>query len=645
MKNKLREWLGLEKYTPFEKKYFERALFKAVIYMAVIVIVLECYVIYSVTMNVLTSGKPRTMEWIISHYASYVILLICGIVMLSFASRYVRGKAKNIKAGYGILITFCTVCIVFGIYISDMDYAKGEQILTFLTMEIFVFCLLVWRPLVSFGLLTLTFLVFMFLMNRSIPLTFATELNMMTFWISTFMVSISAYRQRMEDARNNENLQEAYENLEKTAIVDHLTGLSNHAHFIVGCHEILRADPEHASDYTILFLNLVEFKAYNEKYGYDEGDYLLIKSAERLKEAFPGDLIARGSDDHFLILTKRTDAREILLSLDEELGTKHPETHLGLSAGAYRPDRPDCNIAQACDHARYACSSLKKQLRQRFALYDEKMELEVRRRQYIINHVNEAIEQGYVRPFYQPVMFAEDQTLCGAEALARWIDPEFGFLSPGAFIPVLEEYDLIHLVDLCILKTVCRDLRRFMDEGKPAVPVSINFSRRDFANADIPAELERYTAEYRIPKEYLHVEITESALTDDDKLLKETVDKLQQAGYQIWLDDFGSGYSALNVLKDYHFNVMKLDMVFLRNFEGNERAKALIRSIVDMARVMQMGTLTEGVETKEQAEFLRDAGCIRLQGFYFGKPMPLEEIQEKISAGEYTVSPRALDND
>ncbi|MBQ9438883.1 MAG: EAL domain-containing protein, partial [Lachnospiraceae bacterium] len=511
--HKIKRWLGIEKYSPFISNYFEKAIFKAGINMAIIVILLEAYVIWSVTMNVLTSGKPRTISWIISHYASYVTLLVSGTIVLVYSISYLWGKAKNRRLGYGLIIYFCSICVAFGIYISSMDYAKGEQILTFLSMEIFVFCLFVWRPIVSFLLLTLTFLVFLFVINRQIPLSFATELNMVTFWVSALLVSISSYRQYMEDAKSSEALKNAFDDLELTAITDGLTGLANYSHFISHAKEILLADKEHVPDYMFLFLNIVDFKAYNQKHGYEKGDALLLETGQRLKNAFSQDFVARVSDDHFILLVKdpdiapsetnpdgaayRADSAEgVLAKLDAEFQKEHPRSRLSLVAGAYRPKDCDCDIARACDYARYACSTLEKQVVKRFAIYDEKMDEVFHRKQYIINHLEEAIEKGYIQPYYQPVVLSEDFTLCGVEALARWIDPVYGFLSPGAFIPVLEEYNQIHKLDICIMENVCKDLRRLMDEGKPAIPASINFSRLDFENADIFHELEKTVQKY-----------------------------------------------------------------------------------------------------------------------------------------------------
>ncbi len=634
MKKKILKWLGMEKYTPFEKKFFEDSIFHAVIYMAVLVVVLEIYVISSVTLNVLTSGKPRTMEWIISHYTSYVVLLISGTIMLAYALRYIKGKTANIKLGYGILVFFCGACLLFGIYISTMDYAKGEQILTFLTMETFVFCLLVWRPIVSISLLILSFCVFMYCMNMMIPLSFASLLNMSTYLMAILMVSISAYRQRMQDAKINEYLKDAYNDLELTSVTDYLTGVYNYSAFCNKSEELLDSDWENLSAYTFFFLNILDFKAFNEKNGYEMGDILLGNFALHLKSIFSDELVGRVSDDHFVLLTKREDALDILKDLDRDLLWEHAKGSLGLACGAYHPEGPDCDAARACDYARYACATIKKQFSTRYALYDHEMDQQFKRRQYIVNHVDEAIENGYVQPYYQPVMLSKDFTLNGTEALARWIDPVYGFLSPGDFVPVLEEYRLVHKLDLAIMRQVICGLRKLLDEGKPCFPVSINFSRLDFSYVNILEELEAAVTKYDVPKELLHVEVTESALTENDNILRDTISSLKKAGYAVWLDDFGSGYSALNVLKDYHFDVMKIDLVFLRNFDGNQRAKDLIKSIVELAGVMEMDTLTEGVETLEQAEFLREIGCTRLQGYYFGKPMPMDELQEKIASGK-----------
>ena len=222
------------------------------------------------------------------------------------------------------------------------------------------------------------------------------------------------------------------------------------------------------------------------------------------------------------------------------------------------------------------------------------------------------------------------------------MDPVYGQLYPNEFIPVLEEYRLIHKLDRSIFESVCRDIRTNLDAGKPVVPVSLNFSRLDFELMDAVQELEDLVAKYSIPKELIHVEVTESALTDDFIKLNEAMNRIKEMGYALWLDDFGSGYSSLNVLKDYQFDVVKIDMRFLSNLDNSEKAKTLIDCIIQMANRIDMLTLTEGVETETQAEFLNRVGCNRLQGYLFGKPMPKEELDRRIEENELKVSDKKL---
>lgn len=196
---------------------------------------------------------------------------------------------------------------------------------------------------------------------------------------------------------------------------------------------------------------------------------------------------------------------------------------------------------------------------------------------------------------------------------------------------------MIHRLDACIFESVCRDIRRSLDEGLPVVPISINFSRLDFELMDAVDVFDTLVQRYNVPKELIHVEITESALTEEVGLLHDAAERLKEKGYALWLDDFGSGYSALNVLKDYEFDVVKIDMKFLGGFETNKKAAKLIAAIVGMSKALGMKTLAEGVETMEEAAFLEKTGCLRLQGYLYGKPMPREILLERIAKGELVV--------
>lgn len=633
-----KKWIGLEKPSAFVRTHMEFANYRSGIYMSVVVIALECWVIASLTHFLISTGREMPMSWLVEHYGSYALMLLCVCLMLSVCIRKLRGKRVNRIVSIVTPPVFATVCIAFGIFISYSDYFNGEQILVFLTMIVFVACLLVWRPIISFAVLVISFCTFFALINSGGGASFATKMNLFTFWIAVWMASFSAYQQRISDGENAADLRDANSHLQRLAVCDELTAIANFHYFAEHVPVILAMEKERLKDFSILFLDIENFKSYNEKHGFEKGNALLTDIAHRLEDVFPGELVARFSDDHFVVLTKRANVTEIVDEWDKKLHAEHPMSGLRLKCGAYHPNCPTCDPRQSCDYARYACALTKHKYDMNYKLYDEKMDDEFKRRSYIVNNIDMAVEEGYIKVYYQPVVWAESGNLCGVEALARWIDPKFGFLSPGLFVPVLEEYRQVHKLDICIMKNVCRDIRKLLDSGVPVVPASINFSRLDFELADICSELEQTVEQNQVPKELLHVEVTESALLDQDGLLKKAMQRLQAQDFQIWLDDFGSGYSSLNVLKDYNFDVMKIDMQFLENFGANEKTKEILKSIVDMADVLPMGTLTEGVETAEEAEFLRSIGCKRLQGYHFGKPMPLEAFLEEIREGRLVVS-------
>ena len=242
---------------------------------------------------------------------------------------------------------------------------------------------------------------------------------------------------------------------------------------------------------------------------------------------------------------------------------------------------------------------------------------------FIIQNFGKAIDYHEIRTFYQPVIRTATRQLCSFEALARWIDPELGVICPNAFIPVLEREGLIHQLDTEILRQVCARIRSSIANGEIPIPVSVNLSRLDFTLCDIFTLADDIVSDYQIPHYFVCFEITESVMAEQKELMMGIVDRFRSAGYQIWMDDFGSAYSSLNVLKEFAFDELKLDMSFLRPF--NLRSRRIVTAVVKMAKLIDIHTLAEGVETEEQFAYLHDIGCEKVQGFYFGKPLPYEE--------------------
>ena len=248
--------------------------------------------------------------------------------------------------------------------------------------------------------------------------------------------------------------------------------------------------------------------------------------------------------------------------------------------------------------------------------------------EFIIQNFKKAIDYHEIQAFYQPVIRTSSRQLCSFEALARWIDPELGMICPDEFMPVLEREGLIHLLDTAILRQVCARIRSAIASGETPIPVSVNLSRLDFMLCDIFALVDGIVSDYQIPHDFVYFEITESVMAEQNNFMMGIVDTFRSAGYQIWMDDFGSAYSSLNVLKEFSFDELKLDMSFLRPF--NLRSKRIVTAVVKMAKDIDIHTLAEGVETEEQFVYLRDIGCEKVQGYYFGKPMPYEEALENI---------------
>lgn len=647
---KLLKWLGnglgFEKQSNYVREYFFRANMRASIYMSVVVIVLEIWMIIRLTNTIITNHlQDNFMHYFEKYYLNYIILLSSGVIMLVYSLRYIAGKAKNHAIGQCIKWVFTFVCIYFGIKISINDYEKGEQILTFLTMELFSMCLLTWKPLSAFLIAGGSYLYFFLRINDMVALntgevgtTLATQVNFFTMWISTMMVCIANYNNTRLQALKDEDLEKINTYLSKISVEDELTGIHNMVYFRSEAEKLLNYVTTDKENSLFLFFDIENFKSYNEKYGFHEGNELLIKLAHMIDDIFKGSLVSRFSDDHFVVLTHLDGAQNKIGQLSGEVKKLQREVHLELKCGAYKPTDDKSDISQACDRARFACNSIKKHFDRTLRFYDKSLEDKFQQKQYIVNNIDTAIGNGYIKVFYQPVVKTSDSSICGLEALARWQDPNYGLLSPGAFIEILEEYRQIYKLDMCMIDAVCRDYRESVDNGKPFVPVSLNFSRLDFELCDIVGYICETVEKYSVPKEFIDIEITESALTDQQDFLPVAIKKLRETGFKVWLDDFGSGYSSLNVLKDYHFDVLKIDMKFLSGFESNEKTRPILENIVDLTKQLHMVSLTEGVETKDQFDFLAGIGCDRAQGYLFSKPVPLEKLRERIDAGELHIA-------
>ncbi|MCR5251347.1 MAG: EAL domain-containing protein [Lachnospiraceae bacterium] len=636
---KIGDAIGFYRNNAYVAEHLREADVRSTRYMAGVVAVIELGMLLRYVWRWVLPGKCETVADFFTYTQSYWILLTAALLMLIYSEVYVRGKIRRFpRLSWLWTGCFFLVAIYFGIMTGLTDFSKGKMITAFLTMMLFVTVTLVWRPFTSILLMLGFGGAFLFLIDHysvdrdgnPIRMGEGDRLNYITFLISMTVLVLTVYYQRYREAVKSDILA-------KKTITDERTGIPNMHRF---CEESKAFQEAHADrEQVFLSFNVENFRTYNDRYGYSGGNELLKKIGELLAEHFPEEPYARQGDDKFAALCDAEGHEERIRALREAfLAQNTGEIYLDLKTGVYRSSKVEPEPRLAVDHARYAASLLKNHNDRYIREYDQKLAEGYSIRQYVLNNIEKAVKEGYIQVYYQPVMWASDGELCGCEALARWIDPEEGFLSPGQFIPVLEECRQIHKLDRCIYETVCRRLRESMDAGEAVFPVSLNFSRLDFELMDAVGELEALVEKYRIPRHYLHVEITESALSENDALLHEALDAFHEKGYAVWLDDFGSGYSSMNVLKDYRFDLLKIDMVFLKNFGDNPNSERIIKSILELAASLDMKTLTEGVETKEAVEFLKKAGCGRLQGYFYGKPQKYEEIRDRIESGEYKLS-------
>lgn len=423
------------------------------------------------------------------------------------------------------------------------------------------------------------------------------------------------------------------ENETGTADYDNVTGLYGKSRFQAYANDLNNdLKGKTSEEYAIVYLNLINFKLLNIHKGIEEGDACLKAVADCLTQIFEDAFVSRLSDDHFAVLDKREGIEEKILNVRKQFNEQYEERFSVAGKWGFVTFTPndafDAEKALSC--AKIACDKIKYVADTNVIEYSEQLAQEKTLAEHLVRSFDEALEKGWIKVYFQPVIRSITGELCGVESLARWVDPEFGFIMPGDFISVLEESRQIHKLDSFVVEEVCRLMHERVRNKMNVVPASVNFSRLDFETCDMLKVLETAVEKYDIPRDYIHVEVTESMIASDEALMRSVIDNFRAAGYEIWMDDFGSGYSSLTVLKDFQFDMLKLDMNFLSNF--TDKAKDIVRSAITMAKDLGIQTLAEGVETKDQFEFLRSIGCDQIQGYYYGKPEPHDDFAAHIRA-------------
>ncbi|MGN1025723.1 MAG: putative bifunctional diguanylate cyclase/phosphodiesterase [Faecousia sp.] len=419
---------------------------------------------------------------------------------------------------------------------------------------------------------------------------------------------------------------------------DRLTGVYSKEFFCQKVREELIENPER--EYSIVCTNIENFKLFNDIFGVQEGDRLLKEVAATAKKMVGSTgFCGRFGADHFLVLQWRERER-----LDRQgFGKCHGEISPLLKSvvmrwGIYEITDPTVPVEQMCDRALLAASSIKGQYNQFFAVYDDALRHKLLREQAITEAMGTALREGQFAVYLQPKCTMADNRIAGAEALVRWFHPQWGFLSPGEFIPLFEKNGFIHLLDHYIWEQVCALLQAWQQEGYPLLPVSVNISRADLYHVNLVDDLTALTQKYGVDPKYLHLEITESAYVENTGAIIKTLEQLRELGFPIEMDDFGSGYSSLNMLSQMRPDVLKLDVKFVQNEASKPEDQSILNDIIVMAHRMHLQVVAEGVETKVQAERLREVACDYGQGYFFAKPMPTAEF-EKLWFGQLSPTP------
>ena len=634
-----RKILGLQVYNNLYQHYFDTENMISGMILASLVAFVSLLLLGHTLITMDSETKALPFWQTPGTFLPYAVLFSASAVLFIF--NYRESSGHRLKRYFGKIMMLCFAGSVLssGIYISYFDYIQHGRLLVFIAMEVFIFGIMIWRPVVSVSLITASFLVFHYLCSAKLFLASIDKVHFFTVWLSIVAVNITRYYKKILDIKRAQHLEDINTYLSDLSVTDEATGIGNMLSFRTKVDSIRNNDKEEFLSRIFLFLDIRNFSSYNESHGFDEGSQFLSMVAHTIQYTFKEDPVAHFSDDHFVVFAKDDEKlSEKLTSIRRKIIQADESIKLGLKVGSYAPEDLSCLTTTACDFARYACDTLKKKYDTDYCEYTSASAEDFARKQYIINNIDKAIEQGYIHIYYQPVVFAENKELCGFEALARWIDPRYGFMPPKVFIGVLEEYRQIHKLDAYIVKEVSNDIKETPSRELPLLPISINFSRLDFELMDIESLLEENIEKKGIDKKYIHIEVTESALSENDKKLQTVLRNLKDKNYSLWLDDFGSGYSGLNILKEYSFDMMKIDMAFLHNFSETPKSKPILKNIVRLANDIGMKTLTEGVETEDAFEFLRSIGCERIQGYLFGKPMPKEEIIQKLKNGDFNIS-------
>ncbi len=416
---------------------------------------------------------------------------------------------------------------------------------------------------------------------------------------------------------------------------DDVTGGKNKKEFERVCSRLLKGEGE----FVVVYANIDRFKLINDAYGDDEGDVVLKKIHQIIDEEMLSwdEASGRIMADNFGMLMRFLSMKKLehrLARINEQLSSLKDkdgvEYGIKLYFGIYQVVDKNESVSAMLEKANLALKRVTHSMQHlvHMGVYDEKDKKQLGREKELEMKMERALRNGEFIPYLQPKYELENETIGGAEALVRWMDPVEGMIVPNEFIPLFEKNGFIVELDLYMFEQVCRLVEKWNKNGYRIIPISVNMSRGHFS---VPGFFERYMqilSRYDVPDRSIEIELTESLFYNEMSMLKELIDKIHEAGMLCSIDDFGSGYSSLNMLKEVEVDALKLDRVFFKETEDNKRSKSVINSVIHLAQDLELRTISEGVEVRSQVDYLKEAECDYIQGYIFARPMPVSDFEK-----------------
>ena len=418
----------------------------------------------------------------------------------------------------------------------------------------------------------------------------------------------------------------------RTLEYDAMTGIYNEQKFFQATREML--DEAYDEKFAFVRIDVDRFKMVNMLYGAEEGGRMICKIAQAVSEIVKKNkkgTYGRLGGDIFAICVPYRGKQEIEKLVDDlrqNIKQKNEPYYLETSAGIYMIEDTSMEVTKIYDNATIAAGQCKGQYMVHKVFYSRQMSEYLMQEQRVINEMDEALAKEEFVVYFQPKYELTKMQPYGAEALVRWQKPDGTLVPPGDFIPIFEKNGFIVKLDYYVWEKVCQFIRKELDAGRDIAPISVNVSRINLYNPQFLESIIDLVETYKIPPKYLNLEITESVFSEDATVIQDAVNYLHKAGFTILMDDFGSGYSSLNILKDVNLDVLKIDMKFFSKGPSDVKARKIVEAVIKMAEALEMTVIAEGVEDKEQVDFLCELGCDYIQGYYFAKPMPLTEYQK-----------------